>query len=238
MSDATNIDAGDLPEFLDRKKRRERKKREQEEPDNPEGAERAKIAHLWKRDPFDWYVEPFESSRMLFKVEKFGRTVYDPACGLGRIVVEARAAGYQSWGTDIVARSNECFVERNFLDLTEPPQAPDSIVSNPPFMHCNRKSDFAFVRRALEEARHKVALLLPANWHCGLGTARFLRTTPLYRYHCIAPRPSMPPGAVIAAGIKPANGTQDFAWYIFLKGYDGPGPFNWLTPDLLSADHE
>ena len=200
-----------------------------------DGVSRAKAAHVWKRDPFDFYVEPFEASRMLFRVESFGRTVYDPACGLGRIVTEARAAGYEAWGTDIVARNPECLTERDFLDGNESPHRPDAIVCNPPFKHCSQAANFAFVRRALEEAAHKVALLLPANWQCGLRVSKFLKTAPFYRYYVIAPRPSMPPGAVIEAGIRPGNGRQDFAWYVFLKGFTGSPTMHWLTPDTLTT---
>jgi beta-xylosidase len=77
----------------------------------------------------------------------------------------------------------------------------------------------------------KVALLLPATWHLGDKRSRWLETTPLRRIWCLTPRPSMPPGAVILAGETPGGGTQDFAWYVWLRGYDGIDPSLFFDDD-------
>lgn len=42
------------------------------------------------------------------------------------------------------------------------------------------------------------------------------------------PRPSMPPGHVIAAGEKPAGGKMDFCWLVFEHGYGGSPELCWL----------
>jgi hypothetical protein len=41
----------------------------------------------------------------------------------------------------------------------------------------------------------------------------------------------MPPGAVIEAGMKPGGGTTDFAWFLWLKGFDGRPEIGWLRRD-------
>ena len=202
------------------------------------GVVKPKKSSLWIRHPQDWYVEPFEASRLLFGVEKFGRTVYDPACGLGRIVTEARAAGYEAWGTDLVARGPACLTERNFLDPVEPDHRPHAIVCNPPFRHCVKAADFIFVRRCLEEASAKVALLLPADWHCGKAVARFLRASGLAKILVLTSRPSMPPGPVIEAGLTPGGGRTNYAWFIFCQGYQGPVITDWLDGPVSSSVKE
>lgn len=173
-----------------------------------------KNAHLWARHPEDWYVEPEWCSRRLFEVEPFSGQILDPACGLGRIVEAADSAGHPAFGADIVRRSHWCAAEVNFLDTW--PEFADNIVSNPPFGIADD-----FVKHALRVAERKVAMLLPTKWMNSAARGKWLETTPLRRVWLLSPRPSMPPGPVIAAGIKPGNGTTDFAWFVWARGYDG-----------------
>jgi hypothetical protein len=42
---------------------------------------------------------------------------------------------------------------------------------------------------------------------------------------------SMPPGSVISAELKPQNGTTNFAWFIWLRDYDGAPEIKWLRRD-------
>jgi hypothetical protein len=178
-------------------------------------------AHLWARDPLDYYTEPSWISERLFAVEKFEGDIVDPACGSGRIVRAARAAGLHSFGTDIKKRCEECLVVRDFLGETGARY--DNIVSNPPFKHAE-----AFIDLALKRTERKVAMILPAKFMSGDKRSRWLETTPLRRVLHITPRPSMPPGAVIEAGVSPGGGKEDFAVLIWLKGFDGKPETGWL----------
>lgn len=177
-----------------------------------------KNAHLWERDPHDWYVEPNECSEALFAAERFRGAIWDPACGLGRIVEQAHAAGYKAVGTDIVSRSDICAREADFL-VSRPAAKFSNIVSNPPF---GLAEEFVQHALTLVDKGGKVAMLLPLVWLSGFSTKRnWLPSSPLRRVYPISPRPSMPPGKVIMAGIKAGNGTKDFAWFVWLSGYKG-----------------
>lgn len=179
-------------------------------------------AHLWARHPQDWYIEPEWCSERLFAVEKFDGDILDPACGSGRIVAAAHRAGLGAIGTDVERRSPACAY---LCDFTVPPgeyRFPN-IVSNPPFKHAE-----VFVTNALACATGKVAMLLPTKWVQGDKRSRWLATTPLRKVLFITPRPSMPPGPVIEAGIAPGGGKEDFAWFIWLRGYDGTPECGWL----------
>ncbi len=192
----------------------------------------APVSGKWARDPLDWYVEPSWTSARLFEEERFDGNIIDPACGLGTIVENAQLAGLRAHGTDIVNRvggPRRFFNEIDFFDpdwIFLPFGTADNIVSNPPFRHADQ-----FARRALQQAERKVALLLPSTWHPGDKRSRWLETTPLRRIWNLTPRPSMPPGTYLAAGGKPGSGTQDFAWYVWLKCYDGPVETRWLRRD-------
>jgi hypothetical protein len=182
-------------------------------------------AHKWSREANEHYVEPEWVSARLFAVEKFEGGVFDPACGFGRIVASARAAGLTAIGADIVDRGWSDGLVGDFLDM-EPgglPQMPPNIVTNPPFNIAPQ-----FVQHALELAVHKVAVVFPI---ARLNAAHWIRCLPLYRIWLLTPRPSMPPGHTITAGKKPGGGKVDFCWLVFLRGYEGAPQVGWIRRD-------
>lgn len=188
------------------------------------GPLRKRESNLWEREANDWYVEPEWCSRRLFEEEKFTGSVYDPACGQGTIVLSALRSGLVGLGSDLVHRGwDSTLTPQDFLNSEH---KRENIVSNPPFGIAEQ-----FVTKALELARNKVAMLLPANWVQGDKRSRWLQSTPLLRVYFITPRPSMPPGHVLAAGQKPGNGTTDYAWFVWLNGYDGKPEIRWLRRD-------
>lgn len=187
---------------------------------------RKKDAHLWDRDLHDWYVEPKRCSLALFNFMKFEGPIWDPACGMGRIVESAIELGHDSFGTDLIERSSYCEATFDFLSIL-PARKFSNIVSNPPFGIAEE-----FVQRALEIIPHggKVAMILPLVWMAGFSTKRdWLPVSPLKKVLPISPRPSMPPGAVIVAGEKPGNGTKDFAWFVWEQGFTGEATIAFLN---------
>lgn len=194
------------------------------------GPLRKRESNLWEREKNDWYCEPTWCSARLFEEEAFEGNVIDPSCGGGNIIKSALSAVYSAYGYDIVERSG--FVERvqDFMSSDWAcPWPVDNIVSNPPFGLCDSKGGrVGYVELALRRAGRKVAMLLPANWVQGDKRSRWIETTPLRKVLFITPRPSMPPGHVIAAGEKPGNGTTDYAWFIWENGFDGRPEIGWL----------
>lgn len=185
------------------------------------GPLRKRDSHLWQRHAEDWYVEPNWCSARLFELEKFDGSIWDPACGQARIVHSALAAGHEAIGSDIVDRTDGLATVRDFMEAGAVLGL--NIVSNPPFGIAEK-----FVSRALDLAPRKVAMLLPANWVQGDKRSRWLEKTPLERVWFITPRPSMPPGPVVAAGVAPGNGTTDYAWFVWRHGYYGRSEIGWL----------
>lgn len=182
-----------------------------------------KDAHLWARDPDDWYVEPAWCDDALFASEKFEGPIVDPCCGLGRILDAAWRAGYPTVGYDIKdrgVRDRHPFAISDFFnsDALFP-----NVVCNPPYLHGDK-----FVRAALARSV-KTAVLLRAQWANAGARSRWLESLPLRRVLMLTPRPSMPPGAVIigSGGKDPSGGLQDYAWFIFERGYSGEPGFGW-----------
>ena len=127
-------------------------------------------------------------------------------------------SGARTWLLDPCS----AIVSTNFLSDDAEVHAPDNICCNPPF---RRSREFVIRARAI--AKRKVAMILPLSWISGDRRSRWLQTFPR-RVLIITPRPSMPPGPVILAGLKARGGRTNFAWYIWERNYIGEPTFGWL----------
>ena len=177
-------------------------------------------AHAWQREDNEHYVEPEWCSRRLFEEEAFSGTIHDPACGFGNVVKSAKALDLPAFGTDLVDRGGSELPPQNFFDVRTKVA---NIVTNPPFKIIEN-----FTLHALSLALLKVAVVMPT---ARMNAAHWLRGTPLRRIWLMTPRPSMPPGSVIAAGEKPGGGKVDFCWLVFQQGWEGHAETRWLRRD-------
>lgn len=190
-----------------------------------------KKAHVWERDPHNWYVEPEEATEALLVVERFAGKIWDPACGQGNIVNTLIDRGYSAFGTDIVQRHDgaEWWAGQfDFLTDQYPLGAPN-IVMNPPFFRA--KGAEAFIRRALDIATTKVAAFVDLRFLAGAERAKGLYTDhPPDRVWIITPRLSCPPGEYLKSGGEAKGGTADWCWMV----WDMSSPYlgtsmSWLT---------
>lgn len=189
---------------------------------------RKRESHIWQRDKYDHYVEPRWVSERLFDVEPFAGNILDPACGFGNIVEAAKSRGYIASGHDIVDRGYTGTIVQDFMQCRD---HVDNIACNVPF-------DIApeFTRHALTLVRHKLAVIFPVP---RLNAAhRWLEGLPLARIWLLTPRPSTPPGHVIAGGKKAAGGREDFCWLIFAVGHAGLAEIKWLHRDHTKTASE
>ena len=181
---------------------------------------RPRRSHIFDRDDDDFYVEPAWCSERLFAVEPFAGLIWDPAAGSGTIPRAARAAGLSNFASDIA--DHGCGPRQDFLTASAPAEAFD-VVTNPPFRLAR-----AFVERALTLGARKTAVVFPTS---RLNAARWLEPLPLAKIYLLTPRPSMPPGEVIARGERPGGGRMDFAWLVFSHGHSAPPELRWLHRD-------
>ena len=115
---------------------------------------------------------------------------------------------------------------QDFLIAPAPAEA-FNVVTNPPFRLAR-----AFVERALTLGAVKIAIIFPT---ARLNAARWLKPLPLAKIYLLTPRPSMPPGEVIARGEKPGGGKTDFCWLVFDRTHSGPPKCGGCTE--MSRDH-
>ena len=188
---------------------------------------RPEHSHIWEREADEHYVEPEWCSRRLFAVVSFAGTVQDPSCGFGRIVVSAQAAGLAAFGTDLVDRGFDGMISTS--DFFKQKTPVENIVSNPPFGTRTNPLFKRYALHALSLTSGKVALVWLTRT---LPAAHWREQTPLAAVYFMTPRPSMPPGHVIAAGEKPGGGKQDFCWLVWDHAHTGPAQTRWLHRDI------
>ena len=190
------------------------------------------ITQTYAREALDYYVEaPWVVDGLLTK-ESFVGTIYDPACGSGNIPRQAMSHGWRVSYSDIVDRGYPGTVVHDFLGDRRPPFRVDNIVTNPPFKHAED-----FVRRGMQIATHKVALLLRLEF---LATVRrhdlFTREHRPRRVIVLSRRPSMPPGEKLFAKnmthetIRATNGRVEYCWIIWAHGHRGETSITWVNP--------
>jgi len=183
-------------------------------------------AHVWTRDALGFYVEPRWCTERLFEVEMFSGRVWDPCCGFGHTADAAYAAGHGVIATDLIDRGYRRFNGTGDFLCSE--RRVENIVCNPPYSVC-----YDFVHQALKLTTKKVAMIWLAR---RINAARWLDNTPLVRVYFLTPRPSMPPGHVIAAGKKPSGGRQDFVWLVWEHDCTGPAELDGFIGTNGGAD--
>ena len=201
--------------------------------------------HKWDREQDNFYVEPEWVTYRLCQVEKFEGMTVDPCAGGGNVVRGARSAGVMSVGSDLRERGVDGIEGgKDFFDpdCWVPGCWPVSnIISNPPYGRVPKDQQTAgyrdrleerFVELALERTTCKVAAFLSAQWANGEKRGAWLETLPLYRIYKVGPRPACPPGHLYyGEKANVGNGTTDFAWYVFLNGFQGAPTLHWLRRD-------
>ena len=176
----------------------------------------------YRRADFDYYVEPISATRALLSVERFEGTIYDPACGSGNILAACRQAGFVAYGSDIVDRGSGQPFGVDYLSGPLYEEKPDNIICNPPF---GLSLDFA--KRALHDAKHKVAFIQRLCWLEGQKRAAFMETSPLARVYVFRNRICMPPGE--KKDLPAKGGFIAYAWFIWEHGHRGPATVHWVS---------
>lgn len=100
------------------------------------------------------------------------------------------------------------------------PRAPN-IVTNPPF-----KLAVPFVRKALDLAPNKVAMLLKIAFLEGQERAKLFAQSPLARVHVFSQRLAFVPGD--GSRKLDGGGMMAFAWFVWDKQHVGAPVLGWL----------
>lgn len=194
----------------------------------PAGGARSK---RWDRAPYDWYREPRWLADQIFEQIDLPRgTVYDPCCGIGNILDAAKAAGFDTLGSDLVRRgARHPFAIGNAARLKRLPLVPGglSIVSNPPFNY-----EDGILQRIIEHlclelyGWDRAVFIVPLAFLAAQERYVFFsRRLRPWRVWICSERPSMPPGRDVEqmGGDAFRGGMQDYCLLEYKPGrHTGP----------------
>lgn len=196
-------------------------------------------AEGYEQDEHAWYREPVSCVEQLFDAIHFNPgMVWDMSCGAGNILDVAKRRGFDTVGSDIVARgARHPFYRQNFLTSTKwptPRRGVLNIVNNPPF-NVPPGAALSFIEKAIDTIPFdRAAFLLPIEFLAGQERySRLFTKHPPSHVAICSQRPSMPPGKEVEAlGDKAFKGGKaDFCWIVLSAG----GPYRtelvWLRPD-------
>jgi hypothetical protein len=169
-----------------------------------------------QREPNDFYPTPAHATLALLSRERFGRAIWEPACGDGAISKVLQAAGYEVLSSDLIDRG--CGAVLDFLASS---RKVESIVTNPPFRLAE-----AFVRKAVASSSYKVAMLLRLTFLEGQSRYQLFQETPLKTMYVFSKRLSLYRSGEENQG----GGTTAFAWFVWEHGYAKEPTIRWIAP--------
>ena len=171
------------------------------------------------RHETDYYPTPQKTTEALFRHEQFEGTVWECACGDGRMS-EVIKKHNDVFSTDIDYRGYGA----NTIDFlhTDSGFDTDNIITNPPFKLAKQ-----FVEHAKKRASKKIALLLKLVFLEGIGRYDMFQDKefPLKKVCVFCKRQTLS-----KAGISIKNSSMiAFAWFIWDKGYEGKPMVEWIN---------
>lgn len=191
-----------------------------------------KRLHTFENNPDQWYIEEDWVNDALFANVAFGKPIYDPCCGLGRIPKAAQRAGLASWGSDIEDRGYGPVAD--FFATTNCPGV--DIVSNPPYDYVPRRKGTTLLEEFIDHSLKvtdefsKVCVFTRSSFLAGgRRHSKFTERWPVRAVLMFSDRPNCLPGANILAGEKPGGGAVDYCWIIMQKQYFGFPMLGWLA---------
>jgi hypothetical protein len=168
----------------------------------------------------EFYRTPIEATRALIAIEgdRLPQNIWEPACGDGAIAEPLKATGRHVYASDIVDRGYGHVAD--FLQVVEGVQS--AVVTNPPFSLAQDFVDKAFSFDRL----HYCALLLRLAFLESGRRKKWFAARPPARVHVSSRRLPM----MHRDGWTGNKSTSALAhaWFIWLRGYDGPPQLRWF----------
>lgn len=125
-----------------------------------------------QRVDLDFYPTPVYVTEILLKYHQFEGSIWECACGDGRMSEVLIKHGYDVVSTDLIDRGYDKRLPKNIDFLLENTKW-DNIVTNPPF-----ELAYDFMVQGVRLANKCLALLLPIRYLTGKKRAAFYQVTP------------------------------------------------------------
>lgn len=167
--------------------------------------------------------------------EWFTGSMFDPCAGDGRMVAEVIRRGNtshhhvgdirQEEQAALDALTNTSVRMGDYLSMDDLPEA-DCFITNPPF---SLSADI--VKRARTHIRGPICILQSVQWQSTQRRSMWLKRSNLAFVLNLSRRPKWQ----VDTGVVHSN-IWDFAWFVFLPGYDGRPVMDWIDlPQPMAA---
>lgn len=169
----------------------------------------------YKRDEYDWYVEPEWCVRALANLVNFCGGIHDPCCGKGTIPKVLNGTGADKVDRGFFYPPQDFLTDFNMYD---------NIVTNPPYGIAQ-----TIIEHALDRARYRVAALVQTKFLSSQKRHGLFNRPETERVIIFSRRPSMPPGWMLWEHGEDyrGNGSIDFCWVVWNKEHNGPCITEW-----------
>lgn len=162
-----------------------------------------------------------------YRPEWFTGRGFDPSAGDGRMIREVIRRGnsgphfVNDFREEELAALSGCgqATISDYLTMEDLP-ACDFMLTNPPFTKA-----MEFVQKARTHVSGAICILQSTRWQGTQKRSEWLRTAGLAYVLNLPRRPQWE----VDSGDVVKNNVMDFAWYIFLPGYDGLPSMDWLV---------
>jgi hypothetical protein len=156
-----------------------------------------------------FHPTPEHFTEALLRAERFtGMKIWEPACGTGSISRVLEAHGLDVYSSDITDRGYG-----EVADFFDTEIECDAIITNPLWLDTEELRWHFWLRHALDVAKRKVALLMPAYFWDSRRRRRFLSQSPLKSINVF---------------VDLAFQQHAIAWWIWDKKYKGLPQVRWL----------
>ena len=179
-----------------------------------------KVSKIDVREINNYYATHPSVTEDLLRVEIFNHLILEPCCGGGFMAESIKKAGYEVEASDIIDRGYG--KQADFLKDDFPANTYD-IITNPPYTDI-----VAFISRALELCKQKVAFLMPLRYLSSMERYYFFQQYPPIRVYCYANRITIAKSGRFDLYDAGAN-IEIYAWYIWEKGYQGKTELKWIV---------
>lgn len=174
------------------------------------------------RQKQDYYATHPSVTADLLRVETFSNEILEPCCGGGYMAEVIKNEGYSVVASDLVDRGyGQGGVD--FLTAYFPVGKYD-IITNPPYSNVA-----AFINKALEICKKKVAILMPLRYLSSMERFETLyRDNPPKYVYCYMNRITIAKNGEFEKYEAGMN-LEIYAWYVWERGYCGETILKWIN---------
>ncbi len=177
-----------------------------------------------EREQNDYYATDSKAAELLLEVEKFTPTIWENAVGGGDLAKVFESHGYNVKASDIVDRG---YPNTEIIDfLTYDKEITTDIITNPPY-----KIALPFVEHCLDLAHDgvKIAMFLKLQFMEGKQRKKLFEKYPPKTIYISSSRIDCAKNGDFEAMRENGGGALAYAWYIWVKGYNGDTIIKWIN---------